>query len=258
MINSSLKFYRSEAEIQIISASIGFRDELYCEYRLLENYKDKSGDLRRIYYSPVIYLTCTSGFQSLVQHCHNLLPTKHRKENYMSQQSIRDKSLSELADLYNSLVPKSKKITKFRDRKTAIARLTEYFAATPTVAEKKLPPVTDREKQNFAEAMKNKKDADKKIQQQVGKNITLDLKVTSKTNLEESSMMQTEEKKERSNFKGKKIYVLVDRNPRREGTTAHSKFALYKNGMTVTEFKNAGGRTADIAFDVSRGYIKVE
>lgn len=55
-----------------------------------------------------------------------------------------------------------------------------------------------------------------------------------------------------------KITLLVPKNPKREGTKAHAKFAKYKNGMTVQAFIDGGGRAFSLAWDVKRKYISVK
>lgn len=52
-----------------------------------------------------------------------------------------------------------------------------------------------------------------------------------------------------------KITLLVKENPKR-GASAE-RYALYKTGMTVDAYVEAGGRRADIAWDVAHSYIKV-
>ena len=58
-----------------------------------------------------------------------------------------------------------------------------------------------------------------------------------------------------------KITILTEdkKNPKREGTAAHARFALYRDGMTVAEFIKAGGTRADLAWDsaASRGLVKI-
>lgn len=54
------------------------------------------------------------------------------------------------------------------------------------------------------------------------------------------------------------ISVVADHNPKRPGTTAHARFALYATCATVGEYLDAGGRRAELAWDISRGYISVE
>jgi hypothetical protein len=69
----------------------------------------------------------------------------------------------------------------------------------------------------------------------------------------------TEEKKSRRRaHKAAIITLLVTDNPKRKGTLAFDRFALYKNGMTVAEYIAAGGRTGDVNHDVSEGYISVQ
>lgn len=53
-----------------------------------------------------------------------------------------------------------------------------------------------------------------------------------------------------------KIKVLSAENPKRG--TAAERFALYKNGMTVDEYIAAGGKRADVNWDVSKGFIEVK
>lgn len=56
---------------------------------------------------------------------------------------------------------------------------------------------------------------------------------------------------------GRKITLLAKANPRKAGTTRAARFALYTNGMTVSEFVTAGGFRADIKCDVDEGNIKL-
>lgn len=52
------------------------------------------------------------------------------------------------------------------------------------------------------------------------------------------------------------IRLKVDTNPKK-GASAE-RFALYKDGMIVQNYINAGGRLADIRWDADRGYIEIE
>lgn len=47
------------------------------------------------------------------------------------------------------------------------------------------------------------------------------------------------------------------KNPKREGTPSHERFALYKDGMTVKQAKEAGVRAADISYDSEKGFISL-
>lgn len=46
-------------------------------------------------------------------------------------------------------------------------------------------------------------------------------------------------------------------NPKRSGSASAQRFALYKNGMTVKSAREAGVTTADIDWDVKRGFVKI-
>ena len=49
-----------------------------------------------------------------------------------------------------------------------------------------------------------------------------------------------------------------DNNPKRAGSKSAERFALYKDGMTTKEFLDAGGTSADLSYDVSKGFIEIK
>ena len=54
-----------------------------------------------------------------------------------------------------------------------------------------------------------------------------------------------------------KITVVVTENPKKAGTASHTRFAVYKTGMTVAEFLKAGGKRADLDWDVSHKFVSI-
>ena len=56
---------------------------------------------------------------------------------------------------------------------------------------------------------------------------------------------------------GKKITIKTEekKNPKREGTRAHKRFSMYKDGMTVEDYIKAGGKKSSVSYDVKKGYI---
>lgn len=54
------------------------------------------------------------------------------------------------------------------------------------------------------------------------------------------------------------ISVLSSENPRREGTHGHANFKLYKTGMTVGEYRAAGGASNHLMWDVDHEYISIK
>lgn len=54
------------------------------------------------------------------------------------------------------------------------------------------------------------------------------------------------------------IRVLAEENPRRKGTKAHERFELFKDGMTVKEYLDAGGTRLAIRTNVEKGHIELE
>lgn len=55
----------------------------------------------------------------------------------------------------------------------------------------------------------------------------------------------------------RKITLLSTENPKKPNSKSYERFALYRSGMTVTEFVNAGGTAADVKWDAQRGFINV-
>lgn len=53
------------------------------------------------------------------------------------------------------------------------------------------------------------------------------------------------------------VALKVDGNPKRPGSAAHGRFALYGTGCTVAEFLKGGGLYADLSWDVGHGFIEV-
>lgn len=61
-----------------------------------------------------------------------------------------------------------------------------------------------------------------------------------------------------SQFEGKKIFKLVDGNPRREGTHGYKSYALITSGMLYETFLEKGGRPKDLAWDVEHKFVEVK
>lgn len=57
--------------------------------------------------------------------------------------------------------------------------------------------------------------------------------------------------------RARKITLLSKENPKREGTASFDRFKLYKNGMTVGDYLDAGGTMGDIGWDQKQEYIKL-
>lgn len=53
------------------------------------------------------------------------------------------------------------------------------------------------------------------------------------------------------------ITLNAEKNPKREGSKSHTRFALYRTGMTVSEFIKEGGTFGDLAWDSQRSHITV-
>lgn len=67
-----------------------------------------------------------------------------------------------------------------------------------------------------------------------------------------------------SSHAGKKIFILTEKNanPRREGTHGHKSFELVRTAgsgkLTYEAYIEKGGRSNDLAWDLDKGYVKVQ
>jgi len=55
-----------------------------------------------------------------------------------------------------------------------------------------------------------------------------------------------------------RVISYVGPNPKKAGSASFDRFALYKVGMTVSEFLAAGGTMGDVKWDAERSFIKFE
>jgi hypothetical protein len=55
-----------------------------------------------------------------------------------------------------------------------------------------------------------------------------------------------------------KIKLLVKENPKKAGSKARTRFALYKDGMTVGQFLSAGGLRIDLEWDAKHAFIAIK
>jgi hypothetical protein len=61
-----------------------------------------------------------------------------------------------------------------------------------------------------------------------------------------------------SKFSGdERIYRIVKKNPRKEGTHGWNSFNLIKDGMTVSDYLSKGGRKNDLAWDLDHKFIEL-
>lgn len=77
---------------------------------------------------------------------------------------------------------------------------------------------------------------------------------------------ETKEKKEKTPRRSKfadlypsddKLSLLVDSNPKKEGSKAAARFEHYTGSKTVGDFLAKGGTYGDICYDVARKHIAV-
>lgn len=201
-------------------------DLLHCELTAQEKFPDGSGYVGLKFWNvPLTDLTADNGLPEIFCSIQPLLLKDERKENYMtnlpSKKELESKTLSELTAMHNRIAGKTNQVKKFRDKPTAIARLQKIFNNTPSTQPLSL------EKESTPKARSTK------------------------------PMPKISLQGRTSPYAGKKIKILVDKNPRREGTAGHGNWSLYKNGLSYEEFRAIGGGTEHLRWDVEHGYIEM-
>lgn len=54
------------------------------------------------------------------------------------------------------------------------------------------------------------------------------------------------------------VITVLKGNPKRKGTSAYARYALYKTGQTVAEAIKAGVRRADLSWDARHGFVEIK
>jgi hypothetical protein len=140
-----------------------------------------------------------------------------------------------LVTLHNIIRPE-KPIKKFADRETAEKRMKGVLEVLAKPGEAPASTETTTEDTDMATKTTGRKRAAKK-----------------------TTTTATGERAGRTSaFAGKVIRKVADANPRREGTNGYNSWELIKNGMTYEKYIAAGGRRQDLAWDLARGYVKLE
>ncbi len=137
---------------------------------------------------------------------------------------------AKLAELYNTTVPENKRISKFRDHKTAVERTLAAVLAF-------------RDRTTFGYG--------------IGELFKM---IDEKTDNKKASKPQHSGKK--SQFEGGIIKSNMHENPRREGTWGYKSFELIMaagdEGISYEEFLAKGGRNKDLAWDWNHGFVSVD
>lgn len=195
-----------------------------------------------------------------------LPPQPNRKDMTMTHTDLtNNKSLAQLTELYNQLVPSDQQVKKFRDKPTAIERLTRLMAGrTPEDA----PLPTDEQKESFRKKVKSPRATDDS-EEVAGELVTgghiydLDLKVSSKVNIATEEQPSKPSRKpitivgKKSQYAAKRIHVVSSNNPRKPGTEGWHNFNIYKEGMTYHEFILQKGGSNHLRWDIEHGYVQM-
>ena len=218
---------RYGAKVEVIGAKYSHQGVLIAKAKLLELYDDGSGRIGSLLELPYHYFESDTSITEIVLACEKFVTLKE-KELIMTTtiKNSNEKTLQQITDEYNAL-PGVKKVKKFRDKETAIARLAE--AAGGVKAPKK---------EQAAKAPLVKKEATKK---------------TSPDSSEKTGMKLVGKK---SALAGKYLYKLTETNPRREGTHGWHSWNVLKNGMTYEQFIAAKGGNKHLMWDIAAGHVE--
>lgn len=126
----------------------------------------------------------------------------------------------------------------------------------PNKNKKPFVPTTPAELKDIERSAK-KKEAEKKEAKAAAKTPATK-KTTAKAPSAKAVEPKTSNVGRKSRIDGtKKITVLVDANPKREGSGAHARFSKYKTGITVSKALELGVTAADLAYDIKNKYISI-
>ena len=93
---------------------------------------------------------------------------------------------------------------------------------------------------------------------QVGKEAVKTQEVKAKTDAKKANGEKAARDRTSRNFDKTAVITLnAEKNPKREGSKSHTRFAVYKTGQTVEQFIVGGGTYGDLAWDSARGYISI-
>lgn len=207
------------------------KDEVILTIELLAPYGDGSGRKgQRLNINPN-QLNADGGWKELSNTILNS-SDQSRKEEIMSavENSYDNKSLKELTELYNSMVPEKNKVKKFKDKATAIARMTKAF-------------------QNPVGAASSKSTVHVESAEKVPAKLAKAATVVAQ---------QFKLVGRKSNHAGKKIFKLRKDNPRREGSEGYKNWEIYRDGMTYEEFKMAKGGSSHLNWDIEKGFVELK
>lgn len=153
---------------------------------------------------------------------------KSRKDQIMSaiEKSYDNKSLKELTEMFNSMVPKDKQVKKFKDKPTAIKRMTAAF--------------------------QNPVSAGTSAKTETAAKVPAKLAAAATTVAQQFKLVGR-----KSIHAGNKIYKLVKENPRRTGSHGARNWEIYRDGMTYEEFIMAKGGANHLNYDLEKGYIEL-
>lgn len=154
----------------------------------------------------------------------------------------------ELLDMFRDLVAGTdiSVPTKFASRSAGAARIMGQLTNVATVANAALPGLVDVPKPVKAPKVKEPKAPKAPKEPRV------------KTPREPKPKKESTGRRGRTSaFTPDRKIVSIVANPKKPGTGAHDRFAMYTKGMTVGTYLSLGGTLADIRWDVGQGFITV-
>jgi len=262
-------YYQNEVAVQVHEAVWIFAPEprLAISITLLEKYGDGSGRIgQKLFTLYPQQLQADGGLAEIIAACNPFLEKQLGKENVMTTVPHKDhenKSLSELADLYNSMVPKASRITKFRDKPTALKRIADIFTKEePKYASMKHPSM-----RLDGGAKKRDLNLNKDIKLSEGRSLKVDLTVTkgkmlSGGALQTHSEMRNMLRGRKSIYSGKYVYKTEkwkNANPRRPGTHGHHDWENYiRDGITYEQYIASGGAGRHLEHALKKNFIVLE
>jgi hypothetical protein len=192
------------------------------------------------------YAAAVAANQGGVEGVTTVVATDEEKDN--KPVGLKDVPTATMVLLYNTIRPE-KPIKKFADRDTAERRMKGVLEVLAKPGE--APSQEELEKQAGTDNTNEPQEGDDMAAKKGRKR-------AAKTTTRKAASDNGERTGRPSAFAGKVIRKVATENPRREGTHGYNSWELIKNGMSYEKYIEAGGRRQDLAWDLERGYVKLE
>lgn len=228
----------NDGAVEVIGAHYTTDGKLMAKVKQLAPFSDGSGKAGDVSSHAISTMFADGGMAEIISTISKFTQLQGKElEMHTNIQNSENKPIGDIVKLYNSLVPASKHVKKFRDKATALRRLTEAFAGETKKNATKKPTAAKNDSTPKAKAKPKAAVVEKAVTPPPAGQITLVGK--------------------KSSLAGKFLYKAIKENPRREGTHGWHSWNCLKDGMTYEQFILNRGGNKHLAWDIKAGHVEV-